>query len=106
MAKKKKSRKKKRTKRNPKLFFAYLLLLVVFTAELLFIAWCGIQSRKIESDIIVQTEKTARLSDEQDKLKIELARLRSPRRITRIARDQLGLITPTPNQTIVIPNDK
>ncbi len=82
---------------------AYLLLLVVFIAELLFIAWCRIQSRNIETDIIARTEEAARLTDEQDKLKIELARLKSPRRIAKIARERLGLITPTPDQTIVIP---
>ena len=105
MAKNVKGRKKKRIKRSPKLVIAYLVLLVVFIAELFFIAWCGIQGRKIESEIIAQTKKTARLSDNQDKLKIELARLKSPRRIAKIAKERLGLITPTPNQTIVIPND-
>jgi cell division protein FtsL len=105
MAKNVKGRKKKRIKRNPKLFIAYLLLLGIFIAELFFIAWCGIQSRKIESEIIALTQKAAQLSDSQDKLKIELARLKSPRRIAKIARERLGLITPTPNQTIVIPND-
>jgi cell division protein FtsL len=39
----------------------------------------------------------------QDNLKIELRRLKSPRRISKIAREQLGLITPTPQQTIVLP---
>ena len=39
----------------------------------------------------------------QDKLKIELAVLKSPKRITKIARDRLGLIRPTPEQTMVIP---
>ena len=105
MAKNVKSPKKKRAKRNPKLLMAYLLLLVAFIGELLFIAWCRIQSRHIETVIIAQTEETARLSDEQDKLKIELAYLKSPRRIAKIAREQLGLITPTPDQTIVIPNE-
>ena len=103
MAKKKNNRTKKRTKRNPKLLMAYLLLLVVFIGELLFITWCRIQSRKIATDIIARTAQTARLTDEQDKLKIELARLKSPRRIAKIARERLGLITPTPDQTIVIP---
>ncbi len=103
MAKNVKGRNKKRTKRNPKLLLAYLLLLVVFIGELLFITWCRIQSRKIATDIIARTAETARLTDEQDKLKIELARLKSPRRIAKIARERLGLITPTPDQTIVIP---
>ncbi len=95
--------KKKHLKRNPKLTMACLFLMFVFIAELLFSAWCREQSRKIDSDIIKQTQKAERLSAMQDNLKIELARLKSPRRIAKIARDQLGLITPTPKQTIVIP---
>ena len=96
-------RKKKRIKRNPKLAMAYLVVMAVFIAELLFSAWCREQSRKIDSDIIKQTQKARRLSARQGKLKIELARLKSPQRIAKIARDRLGLITPAPEQTIVLP---
>jgi len=95
--------KKKRIKRNPVLTMSYLVLMAVFIGELLFSAWCREQSRIVDTDIIKQTEIAERLSDMQDKLKIELAVLKSPKRITKIARDRLGLITPTPKQTIVIP---
>jgi cell division protein FtsL len=70
---------------------------------LLFSAWCRDQSRKIDADIIKQTQKAEQLAEMQDRLKIELARLKSPRRISKIARDRLGLITPKPEQTIVLP---
>ena len=98
-----KSSKKKRIKQSPILTTAYLVLMAVFIGELFFSAWCREQNRKISSDIIKQTQTTERLLGMQDKLKIELAVLKSPRRITRIARDRLGLITPTPDQTLVIP---
>ena len=101
--KKAKNSKKKRIKRNPILTMACLALMAVFIGELLFLAWCGEQNRIIDSDIIKQTQIAEQLSDMQDKLKIELAVLKSPRRITRIARDRLGLIRPTPEQTMVIP---
>jgi cell division protein FtsL len=39
----------------------------------------------------------------QDNLKIELARLKSPRRIAKIAKEQLGLILPTNKQLMLIP---
>ena len=82
---------------------AYLVLMVVFIAELLFWVWCRDQSRKVESGIIQQSQNSAKLADRQAELKIELARLKSPQRIAKIARDRLGLITPTPEQTIVLP---
>ena len=103
VSKKVKNSSKKRIKRNPILTMVGLVLMAVFIGELLFSAWCREQSRIIDSDIINQTQKVKRLSDMQDKLKIELAVLKSPRRIIKIARDRLGLITPTPEQTIVIP---
>jgi cell division protein FtsL len=103
VSKKVKNSSKKRIQRNPVLTMAWLALMAVFIGELLFSAWCREQSRIIDSDIIKQTQKVKRLSDMQDKLKIELAVLKSPRRIAKIARDRLGLITPTPEQTIVIP---
>jgi cell division protein FtsL len=101
--KKSKSSRKKRIKRNPKLIAAYLSLMAGFIAVLLFSAWCRDQSRKIDADIIKQTKKAEQLAEMQDRLKIELARLKSPRRISKIARERLGLITPTPEQTIVLP---
>ncbi|CAB1081540.1 hypothetical protein D1AOALGA4SA_9190 [Olavius algarvensis Delta 1 endosymbiont] len=102
-AKNTKRSKKKRIKRSPALTAVYLLLMAVFIGELFFSAWCREQSRIIETDIIRQAQIAERLSDLQDKLKIELAVLKSPKRITKIARDRLGLITPTPEQTLVIP---
>jgi cell division protein FtsL len=102
-AKNVKNSKKKRIKRNPKLTIAIMVLLVVFIVELFIWVWCRDQSRQIDSDIYAQTQKAKQLSAAQDKLKIELASLKSPLRIAKIAREQLGLITPTPGQTIIIP---
>jgi len=98
-----KRRQKNRIKRNPILTLSYLVLMAVFIGELLFSAWCREQSRIINADIIKQTQIAKQLADMQDKLKIELAVLKSPKRITKIARQRLGLITPTPDQTMVIP---
>jgi cell division protein FtsB len=98
-----KNSKKKHIKHSPVFTMAWLALMAVFIGELLLSAWCGEQNRIIDSDIIEQTQIAERLSDMQDKLIIELAVLKSPKRITRIARDRLGLIRPTPQQTMVIP---
>ena len=78
-------------------------LMIGFIAALLFSAWCRDQYRKIDTDILKQTKNAERLAEEQDRLKIELARLKSPGRISKIARDRLGLIRPTPEQTILLP---
>ena len=54
-------------------------------------------------EVAKQTQTVQQLSAMQDNLTIELARLKSPRRIAKIAREQLGLISPSAKQTIVMP---
>ena len=99
------SRRKKKTRkqRNPKVVIASLLLMGVFIAELLFYTWCRVQCVRVRYEITEQTAKMKQLIALQDNLKIELARLRSPQRIARIAKNQLGLVTPIPEQTIIMP---
>lgn len=82
---------------------ACLALMFAFMAELLFYTWCRVQYVRVKYEIQEQTTRIRKLSAMQDNLKIELARLKSPQRIAKIAREQLGLVMPTPKQTIVIP---
>lgn len=95
--------KTRREPQNPKVTPIYLLLMFVFIFELGFYAWCRVQCQNISYQIVEQTKRIRQLKAMQDNLKIELARLRSPQRIMKIARDQLGLKMPTPAQTVVIP---
>ena len=96
-------KKKKRKQRNLKVIITCLVLMFAFMTELLFYTWCRVQFVRVKYEIAEQTKRIRKLSTMQDNLKIELARLKSPQRITKIARTQLGLVTPTPKQTIVIP---
>ncbi len=70
--------KKQRIKRDPKAIMTYLVIMLVFIAELLFYTWCRVQSVKMKYDIAELTETSRKLSAMQDSLKIELARLKSP----------------------------
>jgi cell division protein FtsL len=95
--------KKKRKQRNPKVTIVFLCLMLFFIAELLFYTWCRVQSVRIKYEITEQTAHVWQLSTMQDNLKIEFARLKSPSRIAKIAITQLGLITPSSKQIILIP---
>ena len=97
-------KKKKGKQRNPKATFIFLCLMLFFIAELLFYTWCRVQSVRIKYEITEQTAHIRQLSTMQDNLKIEFARLKSPSRIAKIARTQLGLITPSSKQMILIPH--
>ena len=103
MAKNRKISNRKRKQRNPKMIMTCLVLMAVFIAELLFYTWCRVQSTQVKYDIAKQTQTVQQLSAMQDNLRIELARLKSPRRIAKIAREQLGLISPGAKQTIIMP---
>ena len=77
--------------------------MMVFIFELLFYTWCRVQCIQLKYEI-TKTEKiiNQRLTM-QNNFKIELARLKSPERIEKIARDKLNLIMPKSEQIIVIP---
>ena len=96
-----KRRKKKR--RNPKVVAAFLIFMGFFISELLFYTWCRVQSIQVQYEISELADNQDRLVMMQDNLKIELARLKSPQRISKIAKEQLGLILPTNKQLILVP---
>jgi cell division protein FtsL len=86
-------KRKKRKARNPKILAAWLAFMGLFIAELLFYTWSRVQCIQVRYEI---SEITANL-------KIELARLKAPRRISKIAKEQLGLVAPTSKQHIILP---
>ena len=81
----------------------WIVLLFIFIALLLVYTWCRIQSVQVGYEISealkINEKRTARNND----LKIEHACLKSPERIARKAKDELGLVMPTAKQIIVIP---
>jgi cell division protein FtsL len=96
-------KRKKKKARNPKILAAGLVFMGLFIAELLFYTWCRVQSIQVRYEISELGANQERMVRLQDNLKIELARLKSPQRIAKIAREQLGLILPTNKQLILIP---
>jgi len=96
-------KKKTRKQRNPKVTVIFFCLMFVFIAELFFYTWCRVQSVRIKYEITGQTARIGQLSAMQDNLEIEIARLKSPSRIAKIAKTQLGLVTPTSKQMFLMP---
>jgi cell division protein FtsL len=88
---------------KPKATVMLIIFMTVFLGELLFFTWCRVQTIGTGYEISKQTRQHQYLIDFQNNLKIELARLKSPERIAKIAKNQLGLIPPTQEQMIIIP---
>ena len=81
----------------------WIILMVVFIVELFFYTWCRVNCIDMGYEISKENKKQQEVIALQNNLKIELASLKSPERIAKIAKDQLGLKVPTKSQTIVIP---
>jgi len=81
----------------------WIVLLVVFISEMLLYTWSRVQCMRLGYGISAAIEKQRELLMLQHNLKIELAHLKSPERITKIAKERLGLRPPKPEQTITIP---
>jgi cell division protein FtsL len=79
-----------------------ILLVVVIMIELFFYTWCHVQSIHMGYEITSQLKQEKKLKALQEKLRLELAQLRTPERIIKIASNQLGLVLPDPDQVIVV----
>jgi len=81
----------------------WIVFMTVFIAELFLYTWCRVNCIGVGYEISKETQKQHELVALQTNLKIELASLKSPERIAKIAKNQFGLVTPTQKQTIIIP---
>jgi cell division protein FtsL len=97
--------KKSDAKKQPakKITWIWAMLLVLFIGELFFYTYCRVQCREVGMAISAERRKEAELKSMRNSLKIELARLKAPERISYIARKKLGLEMPEPSKTIMVP---
>lgn len=80
----------------------WFCILAVFMVELFFYTWCQVQCVNTGYAISTEIENGTRLSAVQSNMNIELATLRSPRRISKIAANKLGLKMSTDQQVVII----
>jgi len=74
---------------------------VLMTVALLYV-WSHIHMTELEYQIARELSSREQIMEEQTKLKVELATLRSPRRIETIARERLQMTYPDRTQVIVL----
>ena len=97
------AREVRKNNRKPKTTMIWIIFMAIFIAELLIYTWCRVQCVGIGYEISNAAHHLQEHIKLQNNLKIELASLKSPDRIAKIAKNQLGLKTPNPAQVIVIP---
>ena len=86
---------------RPRLFplFAFIAVLLAIS---LFFVWSRLQVLHLEYDISSLEGKMRQMQQESTRLRLEAATLRNPVRIEQVARSQMGLRLPTPQQVITV----
>ena len=79
----------------------WLAIMLVFIAELFAYTWCRVQSIRVGYAIAAENQRYQHQSMIRKKLTVELAHMRSPKRIEVLGR-QLGLVTPSTRQIVVM----
>ncbi len=90
-------------KQKSNLLGIWIVLLILFIAELLFYTWCRVQCTRLGYEMTKEIEDNRKQMVLQNSLVLELARLKSPERISAIARQQLKLEPPSHEQMMVLP---
>lgn len=80
----------------------WVLLIVLFMAELLVYSWCRVQYVQTGYEMDQVRQERRRLIAFYHELQVEEARLRSPERIRRLARKR-GLVMPDSSHVVVLP---
>ena len=88
-------------KTGSSLAIIWLAIMLVFIAELFAYTWCRVQSIRVGYAIAAENRRYQHQSMIRKKLTVELAHMRSPKRIEVLGR-QLGLVTPSPRQIVVM----
>ena len=97
------NRKIKSNAQKSKVIGIWIILMSIFISELFLYTWSRVQCIRTGYEITKEENRRQVLVTLKNKLKVELAHLKSPERIAEIAKDQLGLTTPAPEQIMVIP---
>jgi cell division protein FtsL len=83
------------------LYPSFLFIFLVFVISVFFV-WSRVELVHLEYDISSMEGKLRTLKQEQRCLRLEVASLRSPSRIEQVARNDLGMHMPNPEQILVV----
>ena len=81
----------------------WIIFLFFFILELFFYTWCRVQCVATGYEIAKLNKDYNKYITLKNNLKIELASLKSPNRITKIAKKYIGLDMPSSNKEVILP---
>ena len=98
-----KSNKKRNSVITPRVVGVGIALMLVLIAGFFVRTWLGVQCIRTGYDVARAIGEQQRLTNIQENLKVELARLQSPKTLGKVAREQFGLNIPKPEQIVIAP---
>jgi cell division protein FtsL len=87
---------------SPLKYSPYLLVVFVLMAVAIIYVWSHLKMTQLEYKVAEEMDRTAQLLDEQRKLRLEVATLKSPSRIEPFVKEQLQMSYPEANQVITV----
>ncbi|MDD5711296.1 MAG: cell division protein FtsL [Smithellaceae bacterium] len=83
-------------------YSSFIFCAFVLMAVLLIYVWCHIHMTELEYQLATEISTKEQLLEQQRRLRVEYATLKSPQRIEAIARDRLQMTFPQGDQIIVL----
>ena len=83
-------------------YSTWIFIASVLMAVALLYVWSHIHMTELEYQIARELSSRERMTEEQSKLKVELATLKSPQRIETIAKEKLQMVYPEREQVILL----
>ena len=83
-------------------YSTFIIVAFALMAVTLFYVWSHIQMTELEYQVAREISIKEKLLDDQRKLKVEQATLKSPQRIEAIAKGKLGMTYPDRDQIIIL----
>ncbi|MBN1662994.1 MAG: cell division protein FtsL [Deltaproteobacteria bacterium] len=83
-------------------YSTFIIFSLLLMAVVLLYVWCHLHMRQLEYRVAEEMGMQERLLEEQKRLKVEYATLKSPQRIEAIARDKLQMSYPEREQVVIL----
>ena len=83
-------------------YSTWIFIASILMAVALIYVWSHIHMTELEYQIARELSSRERMTEEQAKLKVELATLKSPQRIETIAKEKLQMVYPEREQVILL----
>lgn len=97
------NRKKRPPLITPRMLKVSFAFAAIFVLMFFFKTWCGVQCIRTGYEIASEKQRRQEMNNLKKYLIIELAHLKSPENLAKVAEERFDLVVPKPEQMVIIP---